>query len=60
MKSILDFKDENEYWEYVHTQCTINVTCVLLSKEHWEHYSRIAKEAGRVADAVVDVLRKRK
>lgn len=60
MKSIGEFLTDSEYWEYVHTQATISVMCVLVSKPHWEDAKEPAKRASDIADAVVNVLKRRK
>ena len=58
MKSIEDFDTPKAYWEYVHTYCTLNTVCVLLSQPKWTDYKAIAREADRVATEVVKVLSK--
>jgi len=60
MKSERDFPSIEEYWEYIHTNCTLNLTCVLLSKQSWGDYSQVAKEAVKVADEVIKQLKKSK
>ena len=59
MKSERDFLCIEEYWEYVHTHCVIQCTCVLLNKQRWEDYSQVAKEAVKMADEVIKQLRKK-
>jgi len=59
MKSERDFQSAEEYWDYIHTTCTLNVTCIILSKQ-WKSYSNVAIEAVKVADEVIKQLKKSK